>query len=414
MLNYVEFKNVCCTDPTLSHSESWKILKVGEFALDPGYPGYPTFFDHRPAFTADQVDDLLRSCLSCLGFQWIANLNKDNKDPEDASGNLNLNAFQSLESWSLSCFFSTFWKTDWIHHKSIGIAGAPKVLRSSQPKMSRLWSPTSSTPPQVASRGIQWHPAMVMLKDVAKNITRLTMLTRPHKSYKSCHTLLNASVRSNFQNYQCQLLPAITNQWNHGSLQSMLKGPLLTASCQISAARNCSVVPISDSWGSYLLYMCRISKDPMHTPRQSVCCTIHLSQVYPSVTYWDAVNMMDVAWCSINTDTYWHILILQKLENVWFGKDWNPDLIRLEMTGAEPLPLSADGILRARGLVDVITCGSANHLKRSQKISTVREGIDWGTWKFPSTFTKLFHNYHNYHNSRVCSTLSTSDIKFWV
>jgi len=33
-----------------------------------------------------------------LGFQWIANLNKDNKDPEDASGNLNLNAFQSLES----------------------------------------------------------------------------------------------------------------------------------------------------------------------------------------------------------------------------------------------------------------------------------------------------------------------------
>jgi hypothetical protein len=118
--------------------------------------------------------------------------------------------------------------------------------------------------------------------------------------------LLNASVRSNFQNYQCQLLPAITNQWNHGSLQSMLKGPLLTASCQISAARNCSVVPISDSWGSYLLYMCRISKDPMHTPRQSVCCTIHLSQVYPSVTYWDAVNMMDVAWCSINTDTYWY------------------------------------------------------------------------------------------------------------
>jgi hypothetical protein len=229
--------------------------------------------------------------------------------------------------------------------------------------------------------------------------------------------LLNASVRSNFQNYQCQLLPAITNQWNHGSLQSMLKGPLLTASCQISAARNCSVVPISDSWGSYLLYMCRISKDPMHTPRQSVCCTIHLSQVYPSVTYWDAVNMMDVAWCSCNTDTYCHILILQKLENVWFGKDWNPDLIRLEMTGAEPLPLSADGILRARGLVDVITCGSANHLKRSQKISTVREGIDWGTWKFPSTFTKLFHNYHNYHNyhnSRVCSTLSTSDIKFWV
>ena len=99
----------------------------------------------------------------------------------EISISMHFNHWSPWSHWSLSCFFfSTFWKTDWIHHKSTGIAGAPKVLRSSQPKMSRLWSPTSSTPPQ--SRGIRWHPVASGHGDVEKCSKNITMLTRSDKA----------------------------------------------------------------------------------------------------------------------------------------------------------------------------------------------------------------------------------------
>ena len=191
MLNYVELcwiKNVCCTDPTLSHSESWKILKVGEFALDPGYPGYPTFFDHRPAFTADQVDDLLRSCLSCLRFQWIANLNKDNKDPEDASGNLNLNAFQSLESLEpLEPFMFFFSQHFGKQTGFITKAQALQALRKYCALLNQRWAGCGlqllpHLHRAVASGGIRWHPVASGHGDVEKCSKNITMLTRSDKA----------------------------------------------------------------------------------------------------------------------------------------------------------------------------------------------------------------------------------------
>ena len=81
---------------------------------------------------------------------------------------------------ALHVFFSqhisTFWKTDWIHHKSIGHCRRSERIAlfstKDEPAVVSNFFHTSTEP---------WHP-------VASGGT--------HKSYKSCRTLLNASVRT--------------------------------------------------------------------------------------------------------------------------------------------------------------------------------------------------------------------------
>ena len=164
----------------------------------------------------------------------------------EISISMHFNHWSPWSHWSLSCFFfSTFWKTDWIHHKSTGIAGAPKVLRSSQPKMSRLWSPTSSTPPQ--SRGIRWHPVASGHGDVEKCSKNITMLTRSDKATQIIQILPHLAERLGSIELPKRSVPTIASYHESVKHSETMARYNQCSKDHISAPRNCSVVPISDS-----------------------------------------------------------------------------------------------------------------------------------------------------------------------
>ena len=279
-----ELQNVCCTDPTLSRTCLDSSRVCDRDPGYPGYPGYPTFFDHRPAFSADQVDDLLRSCLSCLEFQiWT--------DPEDASGKfwtsqsqyISMHLFEkNMDTglrWTQSLEPVIFSQQHFFGKQAQFIRGAQAwPLRKYCALLNQRWAGCGLQllphlhrsvwcPYELwmESRGIPmaspWHPHGMSWQNVERCGSR---------------TLLNASVRTS------ESLEQSVKPWMPW-LITMLKGPLLPFLAKFLQLETALSVPITDSWASYLLYMGRISKDPMHTPRQSVSFVRFISARYTQV-----------------------------------------------------------------------------------------------------------------------------------